>query len=337
MAKYVESDLDQSASVREDQAALTGKYTFWKPEDPGVYYYRTLPAVESMVSPHTGKAAFFWGVPLHFGIAPGRKTTVFCPRRASKGELPCAICDIWLPYVKRDSTATAEEKEVAKNYLPNWRNYMNILLLDPKTGEPVREEDGSIKVRVFGPGTDIIDKTIAALEDLAEDLGEDRPNIKNLVDPKIGRVVRLKRTGKGKFDTDYDVKLKKVLDVTPYTEWWEDNLAELPAINPPSTPEQIQALVAGVSTTPVPDAFEKKAVAAPKAEAPDAFDEAGGPASQATVEAEFRVVVVEESGSTNAFGDDDTSPVAEPAAKGGGAGPTSRAANDKLRALLDGE
>lgn len=332
MAKYVESDLDQSVATRDDQAALTGKYTFWKPEDPGVYYYRTLPAVESMVNPNTGKAAFYWGVPLHFGIAPGRKTMVYCPRRASKGELPCAVCDLWLPYVKKDSTATAEEKEVAKSFLPNWRNYMNILLLDPKTGEPIREEDGSIKVRVYGPGTDVIDKTIAALEELAEDLHEDRPNIQHLTNPKTGRVVRLKRTGKTKHDTEYEVSLKKVLDLTPYTEWWEDGLANLPEINPARTSEQVQALVAGVSTSPVVDAFEKKAVgpgpvAKPEA---DAFDEeAAAPASQATIDAEFKVI--EDEPAANAFGDAEEEPTAaQPAGPG-------KATNEKLRKLLDGE
>ncbi len=328
MVKYVESDLGQSASTREDQAALTGKYTFWKPETPGTYYYRTLPPVESMVNPNTGKAAFYWGVPLHFGIAPGRKTTVFCPRRASKGEMPCAVCDLWLPYVKKDSTYTAEEKAVAKSFLPNWRNYMNILLLDPKTGEPVREEDGSIKVRVFGPGTDIIDKTLAALEELAEDLGEDRPNAKNLTDPKIGRVVRLKRTGVGRDNTEYEVSLKKVLDLTPFTEWWEDNLAELPEINPAKTSEEIQALLAGSSTAPITDAFEKKAVSAPTAATKPADAFADDEAVEA-IEAEF--TVVEEAG--NAFGDDeDDSPTATPAK----ASKTSKPTNEKLRALLDG-
>lgn len=318
MAKYVASDLGTSRMTRDEQSVLSG-ITFWKPEKPGTYYYRVLPPTETMINPRTGKASFFWGVPLHFGFSPTNHKTVFCPRRASKGELPCAICEFWLPFVRKDSTATAAEKAAAKDYLPNWRCYMNILLFDAKTGEPVREEDGSIKVRVFGPGNDIIDKTISALEELAEDLHEDAPDATHLTDPKAGRLVRLKREGTARDDTRYEVSLKKVLDITPYEEWWGDALVDLPQINPAKTPEQVAALMAG---TPL-------AAADPFEAAPAGAKALSSPADADTVEGEYTTV------SENAFGDDDDSEEEARPSKPAASSKRNGSAKEKLAALLD--
>jgi hypothetical protein len=171
-----------------------------------VYYFRVLPPTESMVNPKTGKATVFWAVPIHFAIRPGLKRPMYCPRRASRGEPTCAVCELWLPFVRKDSTATAQEKEVAQDHLPSWQQYMNILLLDPQTGEPVREEDGSVKVRVYGAGPDIIDQIISELEDIEQETGV----MPDITHPKTGRVIYVKRVGTTKHDTKYTPKINFV-------------------------------------------------------------------------------------------------------------------------------
>lgn len=308
MSKYVVDDYEASASKTAEREYAT-KVNFWRP-DPGTHFVRVLPPLESMIDPAKGKAPFYWLVPVHFGIAPGNKRTVYCPRRASRGELPCAICEVWLPYVRRDSTATAQERAVAIDFLPKWQNYMNVILLNPKTGEPIREEDGSIKVRVWGAGNDIIDKILRRIEEIHEETDE----WISLTHPTKGRVLRLVREGKGKEDTDYDVTIKKAMSIEPLEEWWGENLVDLPLINPPTTPEFVAKLVAGKSGG---DAFEQPALPEPSQD--KALAEGGNPFDDDVIEAEYKDVT------------DDAPAPAPKAAK------AKSGSSKKLAALLEGE
>ena len=109
--KYVEDSYEASAN-KTSEREYASKINWWGSIPEGAHFIRILPPVESMVDSE-GHAPFYWLAPIHFGIHPGNKRVVYCPRRASKGELPCAICEIWLPFVRKDSTATAQERQVA--------------------------------------------------------------------------------------------------------------------------------------------------------------------------------------------------------------------------------
>lgn len=316
MVKYVEESYEASADKTQDRD-YAAKINWWRKIPEGAHFIRVLPPVETMQDGE-GRAPFYWLAPIHFGIHPGNKRIVYCPRRASKGELSCAICEIWLPYVRKDSTATAQERKVAKDHLPKWVNYMNILLMDTKTGEPVREKDGGILVRVWGAGNDIIDKILRRMEEYKEEHGE----FPNLTHPVKGLSIRIFREGSGETDTEYDATLKKAFDITPYAEWWEEQLVDLPVINPPTTTEQVAALVAGKGT---PDAFEALPEGAPAPEPKgNPFED-----DENTVEAEFKDVT---DAPSNPFEDD------EPAPKNTTKGDvTSTKGSAKLAALLEND
>lgn len=289
--KYVVDDYEASAAATEGRE-YANKIN-WLRLDPGVHFMRVLPPLESMVHPDTGKAPFYWLVPVHFGIHPGNKRPVFCPRRASKGVDTCAICDIWLPFVRKDSTATAQERQVALDFLPKWQNYMNVMLLDNKTGEPVRDKDGAVVTYVWGAGNDIVDKILRRMEEAKEEEGE----WPSLTHPKHGRILRIERVGKTKEDTEYDATIKKAFDITPYAEWWEESLIDLPEINPLMTTDQVAALVTG----PSGDAFEAPALASGEEEADEPEVKKGGAFDDdEAIEAEFTRVEEEDKPATPA-------------------------------------
>jgi hypothetical protein len=172
-----QTDMDQSRKMREQMEA-----TFWfkapsgQGKTWGTSYVRILPAHINM------GGCFYWAVPIHFRIGPG-KQILPCPRNAFNR--PCPICQRGF-----DVRGKVSDEEF-RSYMPSWQAYMNVVLLN-EDGSPAEDP---ARVRLWSLSRPWLDQIL-----------EEADQIENFTDLAEGRDVRVKRRGEG-YKTEYRIKL----------------------------------------------------------------------------------------------------------------------------------
>lgn len=183
---YVPASLKASREAFEETSRKS--VPWWKPE-VGWNYIRILPPHPSM-NRGEGKTPFFYGVSVHFFNG----TSFACPRQ-NRGAA-CPLCDQAFA-MRREGMI-----EEARAYFPNWRMYVNLVVLPNEKAEV--EEDA--EVLVWGLGRGLMELIL----DAAEEEGCD------ITDPEAGRIVAIKRRGSTKEETRYVVRLGQSPAPVPY-------------------------------------------------------------------------------------------------------------------------
>jgi hypothetical protein len=226
------------------QAAMGKKSATWAP-DPGVYHGRVLEPIGKMGD------NFFTGFPLHWGF--GDPTP--CPRRLFGGI--CPIC-------QQGQRLSDDE---AKRYWPGWSAYLNMLLVD-EDGDPIPDAEGEAQVVVWRVGKETLDKIMNAIERVSPSVDQ----LVDITDSEHGIDLRIKRTGKTKDDTSWDIDCVRrgESSIEDYREAWEPKALDLTEFCPIKSADELAQLLAGNT-----DAFsqaqalakptEKKALKAPTA------------------------------------------------------------------------
>jgi hypothetical protein len=244
----------------------------WLKVPVGATYMRVCPPHKGMIDPVTGKPQWFTPVCLHFGVGPGGKGVVPCPRRMANGF--CPVCEFAF-----DLRNKGREREGNK-LLPSWQGYVNVIVFD-KSGEPVRNKAGEIEVKVWSASRKTLDKVFAAVDNYEQehDMGA---NTLNIADPKKGLTVKLVREGTGMEDTSYQVFVLKAIDIMPFVDEWDEKLTNCAVLSPVQSSEQLKLLMSGEGDDP----YTKGSPAAKNADKPSYF----GEEDEGTVEGEFRHV-----------------------------------------------
>lgn len=221
-------------TARAAADAMSGNKNLWKP-DPGVHFVRVLEPIGEMGS------NFFTGYPLHWGFGD----PVPCPRRLFGGV--CPICQ------QGQRLPEAE----AQKYWPSMSAYLNILIMD-EDGDPIPNAEGEAQVKVWRVGKDTLNKIFNAIE-------RESPSVDELIDitdSETGIDLRVKRTGKTKDDTDWDISCVKrgVSSIEEYREAWEPKAKDMTTYYPIKSPEEMTLLLMGAT-----DAFTAAAEAKPTA------------------------------------------------------------------------
>jgi hypothetical protein len=229
---YVKADRRAAEAARE---SMEQQGVRWLKPDVGSTYMRILPPHPAMRNPETGAAPFYWHVSLHFGVGP-QKRVVVCPRRQTAGALHCPICEY--AFGLKD----AGHDKAGNDLLPSWQAYMNVLVIDPETGEPKRNKAGEVEVLVWSCGRGTLDKLFAKIE-------RHEKKVKrtiDITDPDEGYVIELTREGKTRDDTKYDVFLADApTSVSEYVEEWGPALYDLTRLNTLQPATELKALLTG--------------------------------------------------------------------------------------------
>lgn len=273
MPNWVEADNEAAAAAREIMNAQSN----WLKVPVGPTYIRVLPPHKGMVDPNTGKNRWYEPVCLHFGVGPGGKGVVPCPRRMVNGF--CPICEF--AFELRNKNREREGNKL----LPSWQGYVNVIVFD-KTGEPVRNKAGEIDVKVWSASRKTLDKLFAAIDNYEQEHDLPAGSI-NIADPKKGLTIKIVREGTTMEDTNYTIFVLKSIDVMPFVDEWDEKMVNCAVLSPLQSADQLKQLMSGEGDDP----YTKPAAAAAK---PSYFDDEG------TVEGEFRHVAEE------------STPVAEP-------------------------
>jgi len=214
---------------------------------------RPLPPHPGMVNKETGAAPFYIHTSLHFGL-PGRKFPEVCPRKMTGGALSCPICDY--AFALKD----AGHEKAGNALLPSWQAYMNVIVIDPNTGEPTRTKAGEIQVYVWSCGRGTLDKIFAKVERYEKKAGHKI----DITDPEEGFVIEVNRKGTDMENTKYDVFLAdEPSSIMDYIEVWGPGMVDVSKISKLRPAAELQALLTGGSAGP--DPFETKSVEAPVA------------------------------------------------------------------------
>ena len=235
------ADLAQARKVRE---AMDD--TLWfKPEKGkgntwGKNYLRIFPPHISM------DGSFYWGVPLHFGLGPG-KLILPCPRRGHNQTCPACTMGFDLK--------TQGQDQAFKDLMPSWQAYLNVLVLN---------SDGSAaedppKLRIWSAGKKLLDMLLDEFEESGD-----------FTDLKTGRDVEVRRRGE-KFETEYRIKLDPNPSETPYADLASE-LRDLSQVSPWGDNPQgaiLQALEAGPAEGGDPWKGDAPAVGTGQAKEPD--------------------------------------------------------------------
>jgi murein DD-endopeptidase MepM/ murein hydrolase activator NlpD len=188
-------------TARAAAEALSGNKDIWKP-DPGVHFVRVIEPIGEMGS------NFFTGYALHWGFGD----PVPCPRRMFGGACPICLQGQRLPEAE------------AQKYWPGMSAYMNILIVD-EDGDPVPNAEGEAQVKVWRVGKDTLNKIFNAIE-------RESPSVDELIDitdSEHGTDLRVKRTGKTKDDTDWDISCARhgESSIEEYREAWEPKAKDM--------------------------------------------------------------------------------------------------------------
>jgi hypothetical protein len=264
MSNWGEADVESSQAARDIMNAQSN----WLKVPVGPTYMRSCPPHKGMVDPNTGKLRFYEPVCLHFGVGPGGKGVVPCPRRMVNGF--CPICEFAF-----DLRNKGREREGNK-LLPSWQGYVNVIVYD-KAGEPVRNKAGELEVKVWSASRKTLDKLFAAIDNYEQE-HDLAPGSINIADPKKGLTIKLVREGTGMEDTSYQVFVLKPIDIMPLVAEWDEKLTNCATLSPLQTSDQLKLLMSGEGDDPYAKGATKVA------EKPNYFDDEG------TVEGEFRHV-----------------------------------------------
>jgi len=273
---FVKSDAQGNAAAREEMEAQGVK---WLKLAVGDTLLRALPPPPSMQNKETGAAPFFYHTSLHFGL-PGSKAPVVCPRKMTGNALTCPICQ------HAFGLKDAGHERAGNDLLPSWQAYMNVLVLDPKTGEPKRSSTGEVEVYVWSAGRGTLDKIFAQVERREKKT----KRTVDITDPDEGYFLEVNRKGTGMEDTKYEVYLAdEPSSIMDWLDEWGPELVDLPAISRMRPVDELAGLLTGPAA--VEDAFDKsgKAKALP-ARRISFSDKASQDSDEDVVEGSFREV-----------------------------------------------
>jgi len=160
----------------------------WLKISPGRTTLRILP-------PKAGETSPFVVVHQHYIARPGNEPPfVFvCPRHAGEG--PCPACD---EAARLRSTGNKLDREQAWQIMPKVRGFANVIDRNDEEAGP----------KVWGIPKTVLAELTTLRQD--EDCGGD------YTDPEFGYDVIVERTGTGKLDTSFSVRLAR--NPTPITE-----------------------------------------------------------------------------------------------------------------------
>ncbi len=208
-------------TARAAADALSGNKDIWKP-DPGVHFVRLIEPIGEMGT------NFFTGYALHWGFGD----PVPCPRRMFGAVCPICLQGQRLPEAE------------AQKYWPGMSAYMNILLVD-EDGDPVPDAEGEAQVKVWRVGKDTLNKIFNAIE-------RESPSVDDLIDitdSETGTDLRVKRTGKTKDDTDWDISCARhgPSSIEEYRDAWEPKVKDMTTYVAIRSAEDLGLLLAGAT------------------------------------------------------------------------------------------
>jgi hypothetical protein len=266
MSNYVKSDRQGEEAARE---RIETKSSVLK-LPVGDSYLRPLPPHKNMVDPNSGRATFFWPVPLHFNVGPNQKV-VPCPRRMFGQR--CPICEAG--FALRNSG----NEQAGNDLLPNYQMYMNVLVFDDG-GEPVRNKAGDIEVKVWGPTRNVLDDVLEKVQEREAELKQ----LIDIADPEEGYLIKINRKGTTKTDTKYKVRSISTnpVPVMDYVEYWDPGLIDLTALNPVVSQEVMAGYLTGAEDA---DPLARPTAKAISAAFPDDDDTVDGEYTEVPVEA----------------------------------------------------
>ena len=252
---YYKADTSRAAETQkalEEEAARRG-INYWKPKE-GDNRVRVLPPWTDQ-----GEWGFKWWREwwIHFNVGPDSRRFA-CPKKLGVG--PCYICE--QVAVLRDGDET--DKDMAGDLAAGRQYYINIIdLKEPKN------DDGTPKVQLYTAGITVFKEMVDYFCD---------PQWGDFSDPEDGFVVVIKRTGTGKKNTRYSVRLDKNRSKLEQDLWPAlDSMNDLDLVLPVEEYSALQAAYQGVAPEQVTAGAPASAGALPPAspsEAPadDAFD-----------------------------------------------------------------
>lgn len=184
-------------------------------------WIRIMPPHENMVDPETGEHSWYTVVPVHFNVGPpGASRAIGCLEQVGEGR--CAVCELRRTLLKEGDERTANKIR------RTWNAYMNVVKIDPETGE--LDDD---RVFVFSCRR----KVLNLLLDRFARHGD-------LSDPKTGRNINIRRKGgEGDLHTEYDIELSEPCPLTDGLE--PEDLIDLTTVTSFPGFEETQALLAG--------------------------------------------------------------------------------------------
>lgn len=123
----------------------------------------------------------------HFYLGADLKS-VYSP--STYGE-PCAIMEA---YQELKGSKDEDDKDLAKKLVPKKAYFAAVVVYNDEKGKSVNEEDSGKLIKITG----------GVYQDII-DLFLDDDEAGDMTDPKDGYDIKIKRTGKGQFDTEYSV------------------------------------------------------------------------------------------------------------------------------------
>lgn len=233
MTNLGQTDIGASREAREQM----DESLWWKPEAGEGNRWKS--NIIRILPPHTNmEGKFYFGVPIHFKIGPG-SATVPCPRKAF--QLPCPIC------AKGFELMNKGLKDDAREFLPSWQAYMNVIPLD-ENGEPQGRDP---KVRVLSASRKVLDEILDIMETKYGDV----------TDLEEGRNINIRKRVRGgdkMTGTDYQVSAAAEPSAFDHPELVE-GLQDLGRISPFRSAEILAGLLEGgaVKTDPFGDEEEE--------------------------------------------------------------------------------
>lgn len=166
----------------------------------------------------------------HFYLG-GELRSVYSP--STFGE-PCALMEA---YQEFKASKDEDDKDLAKKLVPKKAFFAAVVVYNDDKGKTINEEDSGKLLKITG----------GVYQDII-DLYLDEDEAGDMTDPSKGYDIKIKRTGKGQFDTEYSVmpckptkldkKWAKVIDL--------DKLAKNEVSNYEETEEKLEAFL-GIS------------------------------------------------------------------------------------------
>lgn len=267
---YVSASRQASEAAREE---MESSKVNWLKLPVGDTLVRILPPHRAMQNKDTGAAPFYHHVSLHFKVGPNKRVVV-CPRKMTGGALHCPVCDF--AFQLKDGG----QDRAGNDLLPGWQAYMNVLVIDPKTGEPVRNKAGELEVFVWSAGRGTLDKIFGQVERREKKLKK----AIDITDPDEGFVLEVGRKGTEKEDTKYEVFLAdEPSSIMDYVDEWGPGLVDVTQLNTLRPAEELRTLLTGGSSE---DPFAGKSEALPAGKKNLSFSDR----SEDAVDAEYREV-----------------------------------------------
>lgn len=261
----------QAKAATEEKLSRGGggfsRIQFWKPEN-GSNTVRLMP-------PYKGAAAgeFWREVAQHWNVSEDQKGPVLCPKKTPGLDGDCPICN-FVQELQADKT-DLEARKLAKDLRAKSAYLINLVdnrdpvytaqdVAEFTTASPDTEcpfEVGDVKVKVFAAGIMIFDSILGLISESGKDITD--------VSDKGRYIIIKKIPNKDRFKTRYEVYAD--LDMSSF-DLGETKLPVLTEVGFLKSYEEMMELLStgGHSAKKALPSGDKKALAAPKEEAPPA-------------------------------------------------------------------